>query len=75
MLDPRVKGYTLSRVSNPAPTSGVKVDVNTEEDWTKNVTNAPKIIIKYLYENNYYIEKEAPTKLAFRQTYPVSHGK
>lgn len=48
MLDPRVKGYTLSRVSNPAPTSGVKVDVNTEEDWTKNVTKAPKIIIKYL---------------------------
>jgi hypothetical protein len=28
----------------PVPTSGVKVDVKTEEDWTKKVITAPIVI-------------------------------
>ena len=51
MFDPRVNGYALSKVRTPAPTKGVTVAVNTEEDCTKNVTIAPKTIIKYLKQN------------------------
>jgi hypothetical protein len=31
MFDPKVKGYILSTLINPSPTSGVRVEVNTDE--------------------------------------------
>ena len=32
----------------PVPTSGVRVEVNTEEDWTRNVITAPMAMAIYL---------------------------
>lgn len=41
MLDPRVSGYTRSIEMTPMPTSGVRVEVKTELDWTIKVIPAP----------------------------------
>ena len=35
-------------VKIPVPTSGVRVEVNTEEDWTRNVITAPMAMAIYL---------------------------
>lgn len=41
ILEPNVSGYTLSTVSTPKPTRGVRALVKTELDCTKNVITAP----------------------------------
>ena len=41
ILDPRVRGYALSKLMSPAPARGVRVEVNTELDCTSTVITAP----------------------------------
>jgi len=41
MFEPRHKGNTLSTVTNPNPTSGTRVDVNTDELCTTIVSAHP----------------------------------
>ena len=40
------KQYELTEIS-PTPTKGVKVEVNTELDWTKKVMIAPRRMATY----------------------------
>ncbi len=40
-LAPRVKGYILSSERTPIPTSGVKAEVKTDDDWSSMVSRAP----------------------------------
>ena len=41
IFDPSVRGKARSRETNPAPASGVRVEVKTELDWTRTVRMAP----------------------------------
>lgn len=42
MFDPKVIGYAVSRLTKPAPQSGVKVEVKTDEERTRIVITAPE---------------------------------
>jgi hypothetical protein len=47
IFEPSVIGYAVSKVTNPVPHNGVKVEVNTEEDLTKIVITQPRSMAKY----------------------------
>merc|ERR1712113_700382 len=47
MFAPSVIGYICSNRITPIPTSGVKVEVVIEDDWTRMVTPTPISIARY----------------------------
>lgn len=63
MFDPRVKGYILSTLISPSPTSGVRVEVNTDELCTNTVRIAPIKIATYPVKNLKHPGKSAFTIL------------
>jgi len=68
MFDPRVRTYALSMVKIPAPTSGVRVEVKTEELWITNVIPAPIRRAKYLKKSidGFFKKKSSSTHKGHR---------
>ena len=54
ILDPKVIGYAVSKVTSPAPQSGVKVDVKTDEDLTRIVITQPNNMAAYPVSHGTY---------------------
>ena len=53
MFEPNVSGNTRSMVTNPIPTSGTNVEVNTDELCIITVNAVPILLKKQMFPNEY----------------------